>query len=93
MMFSSAHHLSSLWKFFQESTSSDVTSEDWRSNGSRYEFRTPPRRKELDAQLLVNAGQRVVKKYRRYARNNEFKRLRSIVPSLASKNDASKVSQ
>ena len=60
---------------------------------SRYQLRTPPRsssqRRQLDLQLL--AGQKVVKKYRRYARNNEFRRLKSIVPSLVKKNDASKV--
>ena len=60
---------------------------------SRYELRTPPRsssqRRQLDLTLL--AGQKVVKKYRRYARNNEFRRLKALVPSLLKKNEASKV--
>lgn len=63
-----------------------------RLSPSRYELRTPPRsssqRRQLDLTLL--AGQKVVKKYRRYARNNEFRRLKALVPSLLKKNEASK---
>ena len=58
-----------------------------------HELRTPPRssqRRQIDLQQL-QAGQKVVKKYRKYARNAEFRRLRTIVPTLASKNDVSKV--
>ena len=59
-----------------------------------YELRTPPRslqRRQIDLQQL-QAGQKVVKKYRKYARNAEFRRLKAIVPSLSAKNDVSKVS-
>ena len=60
------------------------------------EFRTPPNqkssaRRRIDLQQQLLAGQRVVKKYRKYAKNAEFRRLRTIVPALTSKNDASKV--
>jgi hypothetical protein len=38
------------------------------------------------------SAQKVVKKYRRYAKNAEYRRLRTIVPSLVNKSDVSKVS-
>ena len=83
---------------FQCDTSDIVTSECDTDDVSvtkwnrLHELRTPPRsqRRQIDLQQL-QAGQKVVKKYRKYARNAEFRRLRTIVPTLASKNDVSKV--
>ena len=72
-----------------ECDTDDVTVTKW---NRLHELRTPPRsqRRQIDLQQL-QAGQKVVKKYRKYARNAEFRRLRTIVPTLASKNDVSKV--
>ena len=72
-----------------ECDTDDVSVTKW---NRLHELRTPPRsqRRQIDLQQL-QAGQKVVKKYRKYARNAEFRRLRTIVPSLASKNDVSKV--
>ena len=41
--------------------------------------------------LQINAGKRVIQKYRRFARNLEYKRLHNIIPSLSRKKYASKV--
>ena len=73
-----------------ECDTDDVSVTKW---NRLHELRTPPRslqRRQIDLQQL-QAGQKVVKKYRKYARNAEFRRLRTIVPTLASKNDVSKV--
>ena len=78
-------------------TTSDIVTLDCDTDVTKWnrlhELRTPPRssqRRQIDLQQL-QAGQKVVKKYRKYARNAEFRRLRTIVPTLASKNDVSKV--
>ena len=76
-----------------ESGSASTTSPSHQNR--MYELRTPPRslqRRQIDLQQF-QAGQKVVKKYRKYARNAEFRRLKAIVPSLSAKNDVSKVSQ
>merc|ERR1712038_973695 len=40
--------------------------------------------------LQINAGKRILQKYRRFARNLEYKRLHSIIPSLSKRKYASK---
>merc|ERR1712141_698976 len=59
----------------------NVTTTKW-DNSRIHELRTPPKsqRRQIDFQQL-QAGQKVVKKYRKYARNAEFRRLKAIVPS------------
>ena len=65
----------------------DATTDDWtQQKAPKYEFKTPPKSTNF------TASQKVVKKYRKYVKNAEFRRLKSIVPTLAKKNDASKVS-
>ena len=67
----------------------DATTDDWtQQKAPKYEFKTPPK----STNLKITASQKVVKKYRKYVKNAEFRRLKSIVPTLAKKNDASKVS-
>ena len=56
-----------------------------RNKSSSYLHQTPPL-------LQINAGKRVLQKYRRFARNLEYKRLHSIIPSLSKRKYASKVS-
>ena len=67
----------------------DDETDDWiQQKAPKYEFKTPPK----STNLKITASQKVVKKYRKYVKNAEFRRLKSIVPTLAKKNDASKVS-
>ena len=76
-------HLSLLFCFQDDET------DDWtQQKAPKYEFKTPPK----STNLKITASQKVVKKYRKYVKNAEFRRLKSIVPTLAKKNDASKVS-
>ena len=46
---------------------------------------------QVPTTIQINAGRRIVKKYRRFARNLEYNRLRSIIPSLSKRKYASKV--
>ena len=55
-----------------------------RNRSSSYLHQTPPL-------LQINAGKRVLQKYRKFARNLEYKRLHSIIPSLSKRKYASKV--
>ena len=55
-----------------------------RNKSSTYLHQTP-------TVIQINAGKRVLQKYRRFARNVEYKRLHSIIPSLAKRKYASKV--
>ena len=55
-----------------------------RSNSSKYSHHMP-------TLIQINAGKRVIKKYRRFARILEYKRLHSIIPSLSKRKYASKV--
>ena len=41
--------------------------------------------------LQISAGKKIVKKYHQFARNLEYKRLHSIIPSLSKRKYASKV--
>merc|ERR1712004_144546 len=73
----------------QHKDENDATTDDWtQQKAPKYEFKTPPK----STNLKITASQKVVKKYRKYVKNAEFRRLKSIVPTLAKKNDASKVS-
>ena len=56
----------------------------YRNRSSSYLHQTPPF-------LQINAGKRVLQKYRKFARNLEYKRLHSIIPSLSKRKYASKV--
>ena len=56
-----------------------------RNKSSRYDHHLSP------PVLQINAGKRVIQKYRRFARNLEYKRLHNIIPSLSRKKYASKV--
>ena len=56
----------------------------YRNRSSSYMHQTPPL-------LQINAGKRILQKYRRFARNLEYKRLHSIIPSLSKRKYASKV--
>ena len=56
-----------------------------RNKSSRYDHHLAP------PVLQINAGKRVIQKYRRFARNLEYKRLHNIIPSLSRKKYASKV--
>ena len=55
-----------------------------RNKSSSYCHQAPPL-------LQINAGKRVLQKYRKFARNLEYKRLHSIIPSLSKRKYASKV--
>ena len=55
-----------------------------RNKSSSYCHQAPPL-------LQINAGKRVLQKYRKFARNLEYKRLHSIIPALSKRKYASKV--
>ena len=57
-----------------------------RNKSSSYCHQAPPL-------LQINAGKRVLQKYRKFARNLEYKRLHSIIPSLSKRKYASKVNK
>ena len=46
---------------------------------------------QMPTLVQINAGKRVIQKYRKFARNLEYKRLHSIIPSLSKRKYASKV--
>ena len=52
-------------------------------------MRIAPRRRASSKSVV--AGQRIVRKYRKFARNLEYGRLKSIVPAVAGKQRPSKV--
>ena len=82
------HPHSNAYSFIILQEENDPSTSDQWQKAPKYELRTPPKPKNE----LQIASQKVVKKYRKYAKNTEFRRLKSIVPTLAKKNDASKVS-
>jgi len=45
---------------------------------------------QMPTLIQINAGRRVLQKYRKFARNLEYKRLHSIIPSLSKRKYASK---
>ncbi|XP_040564523.1 uncharacterized protein [Lepeophtheirus salmonis] len=54
------------------------------------DYKTPRRAIPRLPSLATLQGRRVAKKYRKYARNMEYRRLRSIVPAVAHKRGVSK---
>ena len=47
--------------------------------------------RQMPTTIQINAGKRIIKKYRQFARNLEYNRLRSIIPSLSKRKYTSKV--
>lgn len=48
-------------------------------------------RRMTPQQATMGAGRRIVRKYRKFAKNLEYRRLRAIVPAVANNDRASKV--